>query len=1606
MKRKLLSVALSISLLFSAVQLPVFAGEAGQTNQTVSDNSIAVTEEVSPVEEEGEAVTNKRASMRVGIAVNSADETDTTDSAGEADTADSTAGADSTDSIDGGDSVDTADQDMADKAANTQDGADAAGNSGVTDAADGVNGQPPVSEEEEKKGSETVSDNQIDSSGDAEETTDKEGEETAEEELLCICEEQCSQDKVNEDCPVCSLEDADLAACTGKPVKIMMARAMVLPAAASTNTIYVGNNDSGDGSGTKDDPYKYLNKAVEKAVDGTTIILLDGAWCDSSGATGGDPLTFNHQVTIQGDPDSQSKVTLHSRCGGYVLGADVTFRNFDFDYQNIETNGIFANGHKLTIENVGNSGSRKVDIYAGGLGVNSTVATGSVVEISGSQTVLGTIYGGGFSQNAAQNWGDKEPASEIRINGAVNLTGIRANGVQKIVRPGTVSQYAGQISQGTLMIKLTDVTSTLDINGMLDNTTNPNNMANVEVTSTGSSINGLSFSNLRKLTVVQGKVIPKALNEGVDISVQSGAILDLGPAIDNINSGGSYQNFFEINNFDGGGTLRIKEEYRLTILGNVSGTTNFQSTLLQASEDRSGYVTKDTAYIKTLANVADNAFTFTPIEDKSIQDQSNYRLKKIVEGNWAQWTIKEDSTTPPATKQDLAQAVVSVSGTFTYSGSSQTPQAGAVTVTLNGTPVPSDAYDISAADNTKAGNATITVTAKADSSYTGTATGTYRIEPRIITVSATPQTIFYGQKTVQPTYTISNGTMVNGETLSGSLEISGNSITQGTLTNQNNPNYNITFNGANVTVKETTPVIDISSSHTVQKAGGEVEIEVKVSNPYDSTLQDYGTPALTWRIGNGAKQTITNNRFTIPQGTAKDTVITVEAAITRVANKYAAKTAAIQVTVTDKAIADDKLVLNVEDLEYGVTPNFQVQFMGTASGNAKTGLTYSNDSGISFKALADLQNTSGQLPAGTYQVKARYEDDAQIGEITKTFEVTKKRLTLGMDVSGVTKTYNGTTRVEGTMPTLSIRGMVTGENPSLNEGAVSYNYEDAGAGTGKTVVASGLTLKDTAVNKNYTIPTTISAAGAVILPREADLSFTSEGTSHKAGEKVGLTVQVKDKSAAPLPGEAGSLTAITVTDGEGNTVAMGNTGNGRFTGSYTIPVGKRPGESITLKAVTKDSNYKEATAQITLTVAEGGVNPPVDPKPETKMNIDIKNGISQVPDSLKTALNITSSGELENIMRAKITQAGTISTSNTAVYDVSLLISADDGRTWEKATKDNFPRGGVEVVLPYPAGTGKDTHDFTVVHMFTEEMNGYKPGEIETPAVIKDDTGVRVTVTGLSPISLGWREIKKTDNQPTQPSGNSGQNQTSGGNTGGGDAGQGSSPAPVKPVYNEAEFWKNIERILRGAKDGDTVKVNAGGYNYMPQHVMKTLKERGTITLELSWNGGGTITIPAGKALDNQVEQYALAELEKTDFNQPQQMVLSQQSQTPVAGSPANREVAVNNANTTSTANTTAQKKGETPATSDPAKQEDKTETTDQLLAKDSDREEAAWEETGRVSQEADSAALAETEENTPEEQKKQDFGIQWFIIGGILVAAVGILASIAVKKGKQNQEN
>lgn len=90
---------------------------------------------------------------------------------------------------------------------------------------------------------------------------------------------------------------------------------------------------------------------------------------------------------------------------------------------------------------------------------------------------------------------------------------------------------------------------------------------------------------------------------------------------------------------------------------------------------------------------------------------------------------------------------------------------------------------------------------------------------------------------------------------------------------------------------------------------------------------------------------------------------------------------------------------------------------------------------------------------------------------------------------------------------------------------------------------------------------------------------------------------------------------------------------------------------------------------------------------------------------------------------------------------MELLISLDGGTSWTKATKDNFPREGITVTIPYPAGTTKENYDFIVTHMFTIEMNGHQPGEVEMPKVTKTASGIQFTVKSLSPIMVSWKEV-------------------------------------------------------------------------------------------------------------------------------------------------------------------------------------------------------------------------------------------------------------------------
>lgn len=119
------------------------------------------------------------------------------------------------------------------------------------------------------------------------------------------------------------------------------------------------------------------------------------------------------------------------------------------------------------------------------------------------------------------------------------------------------------------------------------------------------------------------------------------------------------------------------------------------------------------------------------------------------------------------------------------------------------------------------------------------------------------------------------------------------------------------------------------------------------------------------------------------------------------------------------------------------------------------------------------------------------------------------------------------------------------------------------------------------------------------------------------------------------------------------------------------------------------------------------------------------------------------------LTRAAVESQG-YSEDNTALYDVRLQISLDGGKTWETASPENFPPEGLSVTLPYPKGTNGTEYDFIITHMFTHEMNGYKPGEVEAPEVMKTEEGLRFTVHGLSPIAVAWKSVR-TDKPSVNP---------------------------------------------------------------------------------------------------------------------------------------------------------------------------------------------------------------------------------------------------------------
>ena len=175
--------------------------------------------------------------------------------------------------------------------------------------------------------------------------------------------------------------------------------------------------------------------------------------------------------------------------------------------------------------------------------------------------------------------------------------------------------------------------------------------------------------------------------------------------------------------------------------------------------------------------------------------------------------------------------------------------------------------------------------------------------------------------------------------------------------------------------------------------------------------------------------------------------------------------------------------------------------------------------------------------------------------------------------------------------------------------------------------------------------------------------------------------------------------------------------------------------------------------QITGTIREVMDNVPMPPEStdEKQYKLSVEIGVSNVPDALKHQEKWNTPEKITTEMKLSIQKrTSDIPATNVEVYDVELLININ-GTGWVKATKDNFPVDGLTVTLPYPNGTGKDTHDFTVAHLFIQDVNGRKAGDLEYPAVTKTDEGIQFKVYGLSPISIGWKAVTLTEGGASDP---------------------------------------------------------------------------------------------------------------------------------------------------------------------------------------------------------------------------------------------------------------
>ena len=513
---------------------------------------------------------------------------------------------------------------------------------------------------------------------------------------------------------------------------------------------------------------------------------------------------------------------------------------------------------------------------------------------------------------------------------------------------------------------------------------------------------------------------------------------------------------------------------------------------------------------------------------------------------------------------------------------------------------------------------------------------TVSIEPKPLTVTADDKSKTYGENDPELTYTIPEGGLVSGDTLTGSLSREegedvregGYAINAGTLTNDNNPNYDITFVPGTFTITRAaiTPSVsiedwiygDTASVPVVNgnTGNGEVTYTYAVRNSAEYT-EAVPTDAGEYTI----KASIAANGNCEAGEATADFVITkkqVEVAAENKEKEYGSEDPALTYTVTSKNGSDANEVLSnhvLSDISIARTAGENVNELGYA-------ITVSQSDGAN----------------------SNYD----ISFVPGTFSITRKSVTVTADnaskVYGAEEPASFTATVEGLVGNDSIDYSVTraigedvGEYAITPAGDVTQgNYTVSYAAGTFTITKATLAVTAEAKSKTYgeTDPDLTYAVDGFVNGDTAE-TVMSGGLSRASGENVGTY-------------------AI-----EQNTLSAGD----NYTISYTgadFTIGKK---TLTVTADVKSKTYGNADPSLTYN-ADGFEN---DDTAETVMTgaltrvagEDVRDGGYAILQGTLTAgnnYNISYTGADLTITKRNVTLT---SASDTKAYNGTVLTNDD-----------------------------------------------------------------------------------------------------------------------------------------------------------------------------------------------------------------------------------------------------------------------------------------------------------------------------------------------------------